>query len=102
MQYVTDIDGGQAMCETYHDITRCVTDTPRYRAVCDGPRDNLVVTDTQRYITPFVTDIDGGQVVCERYHDITQCVMDTPRYRAVCDRQRDNPVVTDIPRYITL
>ena len=29
----TDIDGGQAVCEMYHDITRCdghtATDTPR-------------------------------------------------------------------------
>ena len=27
MQCVTDIDGRQAVCETYHDITLCVTDT---------------------------------------------------------------------------
>ena len=62
-------------------VTCCVTDTPRYRAVCDGPRDNPVVTDTPRYITRCVTDIDGGQ--------------------AVFDGPRDNPVVTNTPRYIT-
>ena len=63
------------------DIAQCVTDTPLYRAVCDVPRDNLVVTDTPRYITRCVTDIDGGQVVF--------------------DGPRDNPVVTDTPQYIT-
>ena len=59
-------------------VTRCVTDTPHYHAVCDGQRDNPVVTDTPRYITRCVTNIDGGQAVCEMYHDITQCVTDTP------------------------
>ena len=59
-------------------VTRCVMDTPRYHAVCDGQRDNPVATDTPRYITRCVTDIDGGQ--------------------AVCNGPRDNPVVTDTLR----
>jgi len=69
---VTDIDGGQAVCETYRDITQCVMDTPRYRAVCDGQRDNPVVTDTPRYITRCVTNIDGGQAVCDGHCEITR------------------------------
>ena len=78
---MTDIDGRHEVCVMYHDVTRCVTDTPRYRAVCDGQQDNPDVTDTPRYITWCVTDIDGGQ--------------------AVCDGLRDNPVVTNTLRYIT-
>jgi len=44
----TDIDGGQVVCEMYHDITQCVTDTLRYHAVCDG---HTAVCDRHSEIT---------------------------------------------------
>ena len=44
----TDIDGRQAVCEMYHDITQCVMDTLRYHAVCDG---HTAVCDRHSEIT---------------------------------------------------